>query len=420
MNKQKRYHKRIRVLHISESDYIGGASIAQYRLHKGLIESGVDSKMLVLNKITKDQSVIAVKECFRKRIRKYNLWINKVISKATGFKKKHWVKYPGFGIGVIDKKYFHNIDVIYLGWIERGILSISDIKKLPCPAIWTPHLLWPITEGSQYYYQNLDDNYKMESVPIPGTNFELFLRKYRKKSWGKRKDWVVCQSKWMEKLTKTSPFFENKRVQNIGFYMNLDYWKPGNRLKARKLFEFDDKDFIVCLGATNIRRNVAKGYEIACEVIQRIISEHDNNIRFAVYGSGNIEGFDESKVIPLGKISHEKLRLLFHASDCCLNTSKIETFCIVVQESMACGTPVVAFPVGGIPEMIVHQRNGYLAKPFDSTDLVCGIKWIYENKTKIEKIRDNARDRIVQLYGKANTIDKHLKLLNEIIALNEY
>lgn len=406
------------VLHISESDYNGGGAIAQYRLHRGLIESGISSKMLVFDKITDDESVALIDGNVRKKFRKYNLALNMFLNRKTGFTKKHYVKFPGLGIGVINKRNYYSADIVHLGWIERGILTIADIKKIPCPVVWTAHTLWPISDGSQYYYQDGYHAFKRTEIPsVPGSFFEKFLRRYRQYSWRNRNDWVACPSKWVTSLAMTTPFFEKSRIRYIGHYIDLEYWRPINKIEARNCFGFDQHEFIICLGATNISKNIAKGYRLAVEVFEKIFSKYGNKVRFVVFGSGKqLDELNRFNVLQVGKISHKKMRVLFSAADCCLNTSTLETFCLVVQESMACGTPCVGFPVGAIHEMINHKKNGYLAKPFDSNDLVAGIEWLIEDPKRLIRLGKNARKSICEDFGKKNTIEKYIELYHDVLS----
>ena len=405
----------MRVLHISESDYNGGASIAQYRLHRGLIESGINSRMLVFDKITDDESVMLIDGNVRKKIRAYNLALNMFLSRITGFTKKHYVKFPGLGIGILNKRHYSSADIVNLGWVERGLLTIADIKKIPCPVVWTAHTLWPISDGSQYYYQDGYQSFKRTEIPpVPGCYFEKYLRKYRRYNWRNRNDWVACPSKWVTSLAMTTPFFDKSRIRNIGHYIDTEYWQPINKLKARNEFGFKSDKFIIYLGAVNISNNAIKGYELGLEVIEKLSNKYGNKIQFVIFGSGiKLDELSRFNVIQLGKISHEKMRALFSAADCCLNTSTVETFCLVVQESMACGTPCVAFPVGAIHEMIDHKENGYLAKPFDLNDLIAGIEWVIEDSKRLADLGKKARKKICEGYSKKNTVEKYIELYHD-------
>jgi len=65
-----------------------------------------------------------------------------------------------------------------------------------------------------------------------------------------------------------------------------------------------------------------------------------------------------------------------------------------VMEALACGTPCVAFDVGGMLDLIEHQRNGYLARPFESLDLARGMEWILASKERWCSLSERARERV--------------------------
>jgi glycosyltransferase involved in cell wall biosynthesis len=71
------------------------------------------------------------------------------------------------------------------------------------------------------------------------------------------------------------------------------------------------------------------------------------------------------------------------------------------MESMCCGTPVVGFNIGGIPDLIAHGKNGYIAKYKDPEDMVKGIKYCLENKIK---------GFLLPIFEPFTTVKKHLDL----------
>ena len=85
-----------------------------------------------------------------------------------------------------------------------------------------------------------------------------------------------------------------------------------------------------------------------------------------------------------------------------------------IMESLACGTPLVAFDVGGNSDMIEHQKNGYLAKPFDASDLKDGIEWIL-NTTKYNQLCTDAREKVMREFDSKMVAGKHIKLYESIL-----
>ena len=97
--------------------------------------------------------------------------------------------------------------------------------------------------------------------------------------------------------------------------------------------------------------------------------------------------------------------LVYNAADVFIAPSLAEAFGYVVMEALSCGTPVVGFDVGGIPDMISHKENGYLAKYKDAADVSEGIKFCLQN---------NIKGYLLPEIQPSETVKKHLELFEQI------
>ena len=110
----------------------------------------------------------------------------------------------------------------------------------------------------------------------------------------------------------------------------------------------------------------------------------------------------------MGHISElEKMALIYQAADTYITTSLEENLPNTIMEAMACGTPCVGFEIGGIPEMIDHQKNGYVAKAFDTADFAHGILETIKNKESWGKL---ARVKVEEQYAEKIIVQKHLEV----------
>ena len=107
--------------------------------------------------------------------------------------------------------------------------------------------------------------------------------------------------------------------------------------------------------------------------------------------------------------------LLYSAADVAVAPSKQENLSNTVMESLACGTPVVAFDIGGMPDMIDHQVNGYLATPFEPNDLACGMMWVLENESRHDTLSQRARQTVVERYALKAVANRYLELYQSIL-----
>jgi glycosyltransferase involved in cell wall biosynthesis len=89
------------------------------------------------------------------------------------------------------------------------------------------------------------------------------------------------------------------------------------------------------------------------------------------------------------------------------------------MEALSCGTPCVAFDVGGMKDMIDHQKNGYLAKPYDADEFAGGIYWILADEVRRCGLADQARDKVVKEFGTEHVAGQHLKLYEDLVSASK-
>ena len=121
------------------------------------------------------------------------------------------------------------------------------------------------------------------------------------------------------------------------------------------------------------------------------------NIELVVFGNRNTEDVPDFpfKTSFLGTINDdEKLALCYAAADAFLIPSLEDNLPYTVMESLSCGTPVIAFTTGGIPDMVKHEHNGYLAEYRSSESFADGMEWIinYPDKEKLQPAGKANRD----------------------------
>jgi glycosyltransferase involved in cell wall biosynthesis len=107
--------------------------------------------------------------------------------------------------------------------------------------------------------------------------------------------------------------------------------------------------------------------------------------------------------------------LLYSAVDVTVAPSMQENLSNVVVESLACGTPIVAFDIGGMPDMINHQQSGYLATPFEPEDLAAGVMWVLEDKVRHDMLARHARQMAVEKYALESVSRQYLALYQSIL-----
>jgi glycosyltransferase involved in cell wall biosynthesis len=118
----------------------------------------------------------------------------------------------------------------------------------------------------------------------------------------------------------------------------------------------------------------------------------------------------------LGRLHDDLSRALaYSAADAFVAPSMEENLANTVIEAMACGTPCVAFEIGGMPDIIKHHQNGYLAKPFDTGDLARGIIWIMEDKEHYLQLSAQSRKIVEREFSEEIQAQRFSALYEDII-----
>ncbi|RXG33515.1 glycosyl transferase group 1 [Methanohalophilus sp. WG1-DM] len=115
-----------------------------------------------------------------------------------------------------------------------------------------------------------------------------------------------------------------------------------------------------------------------------------------------------------GRIPDNMLTSVYSAADMFVAPSLQDNLPNTVMEALACGTPSVAFDIGGMSDMIVHKQNGYLAKPFDVHDLVRGLEWVVEQDKRKVHLSESSRKHVENKFELEYIARKYTDLYSEI------
>ncbi|WP_009633335.1 glycosyltransferase family 4 protein [Synechocystis sp. PCC 7509] len=411
----------MKTLILSTSD-IGGAGRAAYRLHQGLRGKGIESQMLVQDKFGDDTTVIEPSNKVNKGIAKLKPTLDKIPLQFYQQRDRTTYSVQWFPDKIATQVAQFNPDIVNLHWINEGFVQIETLAKLNKPIVWTLHDMWAFTGGCHYNQEC--DRFTKSCGECPQLhshkNWDLsrWIWQRKAKAWQNLKFTIVTPSHWLAKETISSSLFQNQQVTVIPNGVDTQIYKPIDKKFARQILNLPEDKQLILFGAMNATSDVRKGFYLLQLALKNLRqSSYVDQFELVVFGaSAPVNEVDLSfKTHYLGRLNDDiSLSLVYSSSDVFVAPSLQDNLPNTVMESLACGTPCIAFNIGGMPEMIEHQKNGYLAQPFDTEDLAKGIVWVVENRERYQKLAARAREKVQQEFTLDLQAKRYLSLFNEI------
>jgi glycosyltransferase involved in cell wall biosynthesis len=316
-----------------------------------------------------------------------------------------------------------NPDLGHLAWI----VMLEEVVGINAPIVWSLHDQWGYTGGCHCVADinnQMCDKYTKQcsKCDFLGSNeakdlsYSVLNRK--KKTFSKIHSMtVVGVSNWMANSAKKSIVFSDKRVVCLPNPINTNIFKPMDKLQARTLWNLPKDKKLILFGAMSATSDLFKGYDLLVEALNKFSCE---NAEFVVFGSNepSVPPKLPCKANYLGYLYDDsRLASLYSACDVMVVPSRRESFGQTASESLSCGTPVVAFEIGGLPDIVEHQINGYLAQPFNTFGLAEGIDWVLNNNN-YEELCKNAREKVVREFDYDVVAKKYINLYEEVLGGN--
>lgn len=410
----------MKILHVTNNFILQSAG---YRLHKGLINQGIDSRILTGSSSIDDPFLIQPIRIYEKGAsilkRHMDQYLLKMYPNRTGGPFSPAI-IPDF---IIHKIKAENPSLVHLHWICGGFIQIESLKKIKYPIVWTLHDSWPFTGGChipyqcQGYYDKCGKCSVLGSTKIIDLSRFVWLRK--KYSWKNKNFLIIPVSNWLADCVRKSSLFSKQNIEVIHNGINTNQFKPIDKILARNVLNIPLDKKIILFGAVNSTSDPNKGFQYLDKALKKFSEFKSlNDIEIIIFGGNhNITHLKCGiNLTYFGRIYDDTTLILLYASaDVFVAPSLSETLSNTIMESLACGTPAVAFRVGGIPELIEHERNGYLAQPFDPIDLAKGIDWVISNEENWHVLSHYAREKILKEFDikliSKKYIDLYLKAL---------
>lgn len=297
-------------------------------------------------------------------------------------------------------------DVIHLHLVMRGMVRIEDLIRISQPLVWTLHDEWPLTGGCAYdggcerYQKGCGRCPLLHSTRSNDLTRKIFKRKQR--AWDPLSLTAVAPSRWMHAKIQASPIFHGHPSQVIPNPVDLTVYRPFPKRVACGLLGLNPDVRYILFGALGVgewEKPTRKGGDLLAQAMQQLAAQADarSNVELLILGASQPEHpYDFGMPAHYCGRLHDDLTLALHYSvaELFAAPSREDNLPNTVVESLACDTPVVAFNIGGMPDMVTHRETGWLAAPFDVDEFVAGVVWVLKNRQVLAgKMRSFAETR---------------------------
>ena len=421
----------MRVLIINTTERQGGPAIAAYRLTEALKNNGIKAKMLVRRKSTGQVTTVLAERSAGNRLSM--LWERLSVALHTHFRRNriYAIDLGHSGGDITELPEFKQADVIHLHWINDGMLSLPAVEKIIAsgkPIVWTLHDMWPFTGVCHYahdcdhYTEHCHDCPQLNSRKYKDTAFRVFECKAAMLQ-GSNIQFVAC-SRWLGNMATNSHLLQGRKIACIPNTFNANLFKPRDKQQARKATGLpSDKRLI--LFSSHTFTDERKGYHYLRESLKQLAAQHPewkDKLGVVLIGKDIPPSICQElpfDVYPLNYIADEKrLVEIYNAVDLFAIPSLQDNLPNTVVEAMACGVPCIGFNVGGIPEMIDHLHNGYVAEYKNVADFAAGIHWLLTEGEYDILSREAAR-KAANTYGENSVAMKYISIYNRMTGKNE-
>ena len=324
-----------------------------------------------------------VLECFRDQSLSRRLEVNQQLESILSKEKS-------------DLVWFHNIaGGGKWGWSEEMI----SIARQRCPVIWTLHDMWALGDSRESYWQK---DSVVESGKRHGSRVQSVCGKP-----GKYPVILTAPSRWLAGLSKEWTGMDCVFLPNP---IDLEIYSPGNRIEARKRWGLPEEGLVILAGADSLA-DPRKGFDLLQEAWG---SAGRNETTLALFGR---HGENRPGERYLGNVSSdEEMALAYQAADLYVHPARMENAPCQIQESLACGTPVLAFAVGGIPEMVVPRKTGFLAARLSPESLAETLVSALADPEQLREMRERCRQHAEEIWKPEKLMRQFAELARGLMA----
>ena len=394
----------MKALLLSHSDNGGGAARAAYRLHEALNQFGTESSMLVDFKGTDDPLVHRVSGDRARWLRVMTDQVPRIVGRMTDPANFS----AGLCSGITRRmQQATGADVVNVHWINFGFASIAEMGRLPLPAVWTLHDMWSLTGGVHY----------ADDVNADGSYWETWVRRRKNRHWRVPAQ-LVTPSRWLADQAKLSVITQGWPVEVIPNPLDLDVFSPSDQREARNRLGLPTDPPIVLFALAHDLDDQRKGWDLLAAALANLDTHGAFGAHVAIMGPAQAPPQWPSGLPPvhwLGRLTDEaRIADAYRSATVVVVPSRLDNLPQTATEAAACGAPVVAFAVGGLPDIVEHGVSGYLADPYDVASLRHGLELVISDDGARRRMGAAARARAESAWSPKTVAGKYRELFTRV------
>lgn len=405
------------VILINRSDTTGGAAVAMHRLLHALLHQGVTARMLVVDRQDIDVYAQMMGTDLANRYHflseRLNVWLHNGFNRERLFQADPATQ----GVQIWKHPWVKAADVVVLGWVNQGTLSLRGIERLGRmgkPIVWVMHDQWNSTGVCHLACEKFRG--ACRACPLLGTRGnDLSTRTQRRKAhlYATTPIHFVAVSHWLEQRCRESSIMHDCHISVIPNTIEAALYDP-QRL-TDEFYDLPAGKVVVAVGAARLD-DPFKGLDRLVAVSRHIASNIPSlaaRLHLLLYGDMRDTTLLTQLALPYTWIGPTRdLNGVFQHSDVVLSASRHESFGLTLLEGLCCGCTAVTFDNGGQTDIVRHLQNGYVARDGDIADLAQGLQWAAQARLSRQALHDDAAAR----FNSPVIAQQYITLFNQLIS----
>ena len=414
----------LKVVHVSTT-LRGGAGIAAYRIHEALLNNGISSHFVCidmdipagrtactrLQQLPKPESFWKeIGDKIRWRLKHHlNVFLNKrdyCINEFNAIRPAFQCEVAGLpfsGHNILEDPYVQAADIIHLHWTAEMLDYPGFFKHNTRPVVWTLHDMNPFS--GLFHYKDDENRNSAVAARLNGLVAAIKTTAIQKR---KCRLVFVAPSGWMKTEAENSRFFHGVEGYKISYPINKEVFFPNRDVNLKRTLQVPEANIVFLFVAASAD-NYRKGFDILMAALEQL------SVAVTLLVLGNSENVHEGNldIRRLGTILDEAiLKDYYSIADAFIIPSREDNLPNVMLESLACGTPVISFDIGGMGEIVKENFTGLKAKEINAIALKKVLEEFIQKKDQFQ--RSKIRDFAVEHFSEELVARKYKEVYSKI------